>query len=282
MILTPVSIFLGVSTALVTNIDILLVDVFFVFVGGLCAHISVNAFNEYFDFHSGLDAVTSKTSFSGGSGALIDDPKAAGNVFLLASVCLTITILIGFYFNYSLGSTILPIGVAGILIIITYTQWLNRYPILCLIAPGLGFGPLMVVGTHVVLTGGHSVEAFHISLIPFFLTNNLLLLNQIPDIAADTMVGRKHLPIAYGLSKSILVYGLFVVATGVIITTGIFKGILPKLSYISLTPLLAAVIAYIGALKFSTNIEKLIPFLGLNVVAATVTPTLLGLVLIFG
>ena len=38
--------------------------------GGLLAHISVNALNEYLDFTSGLDLTTLRTPFSGGSGTL--------------------------------------------------------------------------------------------------------------------------------------------------------------------------------------------------------------------
>lgn len=43
---------------------------------GLCAHISVNSFNEYFDFKSGLDMLTHRTPFSRGSGTLVAHPDA--------------------------------------------------------------------------------------------------------------------------------------------------------------------------------------------------------------
>src|SRR3972149_4971344 len=39
-------------------------------IGLLLTHISVDVFNEYFDFKSGVDLKTQKTPFSGGSGAL--------------------------------------------------------------------------------------------------------------------------------------------------------------------------------------------------------------------
>ena len=36
------------------------------------------------------------------------------------------------------------------------------------------------------------------SLVPFFLVNNLLLLNQFPDVAADRQAGRRHLLVQHG------------------------------------------------------------------------------------
>jgi 1,4-dihydroxy-2-naphthoate octaprenyltransferase len=68
----------------------------------------------------------------------------------------------------------------------------------CWLAPGLGFGPLMVMGTEVALAGQYTLEGFVASLVPFFLVNNLLLLNQYPDIEADKAVGRRHFLVVYG------------------------------------------------------------------------------------
>ena len=98
----------------------------------------------------------------------------------------------------------MPIGIVGLALIVTYTQCINHLPLLCLIAPGLGFGVLMVmvVGTQIVLTGEHTPLAWLISLVPFFLVNNLLLLNQYPDIKADSDVGRKNIAIAIGIKKA--------------------------------------------------------------------------------
>jgi 1,4-dihydroxy-2-naphthoate polyprenyltransferase len=282
LILTPVSIFLGYCTAYRSSETIHLFDLFLVLVGAVFAHISVNTFNEYFDFRSGLDAATSKTPFSGGSGALIDNPGAAGTVLRLAIASLTTTIMIGIYFVFRYGLLILPTGIIGILIVLTYTQWLNRRAILCLLAPGLGFGPLMVVGTHFVLTGEYAMSAFVISLVPFFLANNLLLLNQYPDIAADKQVGRRTFPIAYGVTRSTLVYGLFVVAACAAIVFGIRTGMLPNASYFALAPMGVAVVVFYGAKKHATSVQRLLPYLGMNVFVAIVTPLVLGVSMIYG
>ena len=210
LVLTPVCVFLGVSTSLAAQSSINYFLGFLVLVGAITAHISVNTLNEFHDFKSGLDLKTKRTRFSGGSGALPDHPEMAGFVLIIGLVSLAVTVIIGVYLILERSIQILPVGMVGVVLIITYTRWLNRSPILCLIAPGLGFGVLMVVGTHVILTGGHSQLSWMSSLVAFFLINNLLLLNQYPDIKADASVGRNTFPIAFGLKKSNLIYGIFI------------------------------------------------------------------------
>lgn len=276
VILTPACVFLGVATACRANTTINLWQLLALLVGALSAHISVNTFNEYLDFRSGLDARTLKTPFSGGSGALVENPRAAPAVLSVAAIALAVPVLIGIYFVYLYGAVVLAIGVAGIVLILTYTRWLNRNPFLCLLAPGLGFGPLMVVGTRLMLTGEYSALAALVALVPFFLVNNLLLLNQFPDIVADASVGRHHFPIAYGTRNSALVYGLFSLAAAVTIVLGIYLGWLPAISAIALVPLTATVPISITALRHGAMTEKLVPYLGLNVLVTELTPVLLG------
>jgi len=63
----------------------------------LCAHISVNAFNEYFDFKSGLDFLTERTPFSGGSGTLVANPAASYAALAIAVISLALLIAGGLY-----------------------------------------------------------------------------------------------------------------------------------------------------------------------------------------
>ncbi len=282
LILTPVSIFLGFSTSLTTTEQISYFDFFLVLTGALFAHISVNTLNEYHDYRSGLDAITAKTPFSGGSGALVENPRASEAVLFLAIISLIATIAVGIYFTYKLGIRIFPLGVAGVLIIITYTKWLNRYPFLCLVAPGIGFGPLMVIGTHVVLVGEYSMQVIWTSLVPFFFASNLLLLNQYPDIEADKCVGRRHFPIAYGVKNSTILYGVFVLAASGVIVVGIYTGVLPSLSVIGLIPTGLSIVIFFGASKYAKSSQKLFPYLGMNVATTILTPLLLSFSIIFG
>lgn len=281
LILTPMSIFLGVAASYDSFSSFQYFDLILLLIGALSAHISVNTFNEYSDFRSGLDAKTVKTPFSGGSGALIENPHGLGSVLYVAITSLIITIAIGVYYIFNRGLLILPIGLVGVLIILTYTQWLNRYPLLCLLAPGIAFGPLMVVGTSVVLTGQYSDYAFYVSVVPFLLASNLLLLNQFPDIDADKSVGRRHFPITYGVMPSTILYGAIMLAVYFTVVVGVQKAMFPPQSYFALIPMLASVIVFYGAMKYQTTIDKLIPFMGLNVFATVITPLILGLSIIY-
>lgn len=278
LVLAPVCVFLGLSLS--PSIDIGLT--FMIVIGAVCAHISVNMLNEYFDFKSGLDLNTVKTKFSGGSGALPDHPEAAPLVLVLGILSLCITMIIGVYLLLNHSSTIMPIGLVGIALVVTYTQWLNRIPLLCLIAPGLGFGVLMVVGAYVVVSGSHAESVWLISLIPFFVINNLLLLNQYPDIAADASSGRRTFPIIYGTVISNIVYGLFALSCYALIVLYIYLGMIPILSLVALLPMAGAIYALLGAIKHQGNIGSHPQYLAANVAAAVLTPFFLAIAITCG
>jgi len=277
LVLTPVCVFLGVSSAILNQSPINLLMVSLILLGAMAAHISVNTLNEYYDFKSGLDLITQRTPFSGGSGALPDHPEMADSVRFIGLLSLLLAMIIGVYLMFEHGSQIMPIGIVGILLVISYTPWLNRSPFLCLIAPGLGFGVLMVIGTQVILTGEHNQLVWFISLVPFFLINNLLLLNQYPDIKADANLGRKTFPIVYGTSRSNLMYAVFILAAYLPITVLIMKGSLPTLSMIALIPMALSLFSLTGAIKHASYIGNFPQYMAANVAAAILTPLLLGL-----
>ncbi|MBN1583782.1 MAG: prenyltransferase [Anaerolineae bacterium] len=282
LVLTPACVIVGLGTAVWTAGRVNAFHFVLALIGALGAHVSVNAFNEYVDFKSGLDARTTRTPFSGGSGTLPANPSLARTALAIAVGSLVLTSLIGLYFLFARGVWLLPVGLLGLFVILSYTPWLARRPVLCLIAPGLGFGPLMVIGTHFVLTGEHSWVAFWASLIPFFLVNDLLLLNQFPDVEADRSIGRRHLPIVIGRRGSSLVYGAFLLLTYLAITVGVLLGMLPAASLIGLLTIALAVPATINAYRYAEEMDKLIPSMGLNVIVNILTPVLVAIGLFIG
>lgn len=282
LLLTPVCVLLGLASAVAIKAPVSTPLFFLALLGAVAAHISVNTLNEYHDFRSGLDLHTNRTAFSGGSGALPGDPESAGAVLLVGLASLALTVIIGIYLVVQQGARIVPIGITGLVLVATYTKWLNRYPLLCLVAPGLGFGVLMVVGTHVVLTGAYAPLPWLIALVPFFLVNNLLLLNQYPDIVADAGVGRRHFPIAFGVTRSNRVYAGFMLAAYALILVLVVTGYVPEAGLIALVPMAFSVFALAGAKKHRAGIGEYPQALAANVAAATLTPLLLGLAMLFG
>jgi 1,4-dihydroxy-2-naphthoate octaprenyltransferase len=276
LILTPACVLLGIATAARSGAQLNLLQVFLVLIGAICTHISVNAFNEYDDFKSGLDAHTQRTPFSGGSGALPENPNMAKSALITALVTFTIIAITGIYFAWLRGLALVPLGIFGMFVIIAYTPWLTRIPLLCLIAPGLGFGPLMVMGTHFTLTGQYSWTAFVASMVPFFLVSNLLLLNQFPDVEADKTVGRRHFPILLGRRISSFIFSVFLILTYVSIVAGVALSILPLGSLLGLFTLILAIPLIKGSISHAEDIQKLVPFLGKNVLVNLLTPVLVA------
>jgi len=72
VILTPACVLVGLGTAVWSTGEVNYIYFTLALIGAIAAHISVNAFNEYFDFKSGLDHRTHRTPFSGGSGTFPD------------------------------------------------------------------------------------------------------------------------------------------------------------------------------------------------------------------
>lgn len=279
--LTPACVLLGVATAYWSGAPPDPFHIGLILAGALLTHISVNALNEYEDFKSGLDLITVPTPFSGGTKTLPENPGKAHIALITGLISLFSVIGIGIYFLFERGLWLLPIGILGVVVAYTYTSFITRHPLLCLIAPGLGFGPLMVMGTDYVLTGRYSWTAFVASLVPFFLVNNLLLLNQFPDVDADRQVGRDHLPIRIGRRSSAVVYNVFLCLAYAVIPLGYLSGTLPAGTLIGLLPFALAVPVMRGVVRHADDIPGLLPFMTKNVILNIGTPVLMALGLFF-
>jgi 1,4-dihydroxy-2-naphthoate octaprenyltransferase len=248
-----------------------------VLLGAVAAHVSVNAFNEFQDFHSGLDALTRRTPFSGGSGLLPEHPELARSTLVLAVSSLGISMAVGLYFVLLRGPALLPLGLAGVVLVVIYTQWVTRHPWICLVAPGLGFGPLMILGTQVALTGEYSGAAAAASLVPFFLVNNLLLLNQFPDAEADRQVGRRHLLVSHGPEVSARWFAVMMALAFASIPLSVGLGLLPAGALLGLLTLAVAVPTVRDVLAHATDVPRLLSAMGRNVLINLLTPTLMAL-----
>lgn len=282
LLLAVACVFLGLAVAVFEGFEISVLGAVLCFVGGVLAHGAVNAFNEYVDVKSGLDFRTTRTPFSGGSGTIVSAPEKLPIALWTGIISSAICVGIGAFFLFTRGWQIVAIGLIGFLLILLYTPLINKLPILCLIAPGFGFGTLMVLGTYFCLTGSFSWTTFLVSFVPFFLVSNLLLLNQFPDVEADKTVGRKHLPILIGRKASAVIFTAFEALTYLTLLLGVFLKITPLWTLLGLGGLVFAVPAAVGALKNANNLPKLGASMGQNVLLNLVTPFLMGIGLIVG
>lgn len=248
---------------------------------GLAAHISVNAFNEYFDFHSGLDHLTERTPFSGGSGTLVAAPEQTKLALLLAISCLLFVTVAGLWLGAQHGWQLLWLGIPGVMLIYSYTQYVNKLPLLCLIAPGLGFGGFMTLGAYWVLAGQLDTLALSISALLALLISNLLLLNQFPDVDADQQVGRRHLPIVLGRKPSAHIYQGLLVSCYALLLLAVWQQWLPAFSLLALFTLPLALVLMRDVPRYADAPKQLVPTLERNVLLTHALPALVlaGLIL---
>ena len=245
------------------------------FFGLLLAHISVDVLNEYFDYKSGIDLETVRTPFSGGSGALpagLISPKQALWLGLGSFVAI---IPVGIYFTIVSGWLLLPLLLVAAVCIIIYTPFILklRWPEW---APGLGMGALPVLGAYFVQTGAYTFPAVVACIPSGILVHNLLLLNEFPDVEADSKAGRRTLPITMGRAKAGILYSVLTVVVYLWIIGGVVAGMMPPFSLIALLTLPFAIKAIQGALKHQ-EMSQLVPAMANNVMVVLLTQLLLGI-----
>ncbi len=245
--------------------------------GAVCAHVAVNTLNELGDFHSGLDFLTRKTPFSGGSGTLPENPQLAPAAAAIAWTAFGLTALSGLVLLLLTGPALFPIGLAGLLVILTYTPLCTRIPWAGLVAPGIGFGLLMVPGCQVVLAGEYSWTAFWASLVPFFLVNNLLFLNQFPDTEADRRVGRRNFPLLYGVRAAAYLFTFQLAAAYLVIVLAVILNVFPGTALLALLSLPPALVLAAGVLAYRDFAQIRTAHLALNTIITLLTPVLLGI-----
>lgn len=251
-----------------------------VLLAALLAHAAVNWLNEYDDFRSGLDLRTDRTPFSGGSGALLAIPAAAPWVLGAGVAALAMVAIIGLGFLWQRGMALALPGAVGIALVVAYTRWLTRHPWLCLLAPGLGFGPVMVLGSLLALGGTPGAGAWLVAIFVGLWVSELLLLNQLPDIEADRTVGRYHLAIARGRQAALRWGQGLLLATPLPLLVGMAAGLLPVTAGLALLPL-PLVLGIARQLPRCQEADSLVKLLGVNVATllASLALLLLGLML---
>jgi 1,4-dihydroxy-2-naphthoate octaprenyltransferase len=178
--------------------------------GASLIHIATNMLNDYFDFKSGNDLqVKHQNPFAGGGRVLTAGLIKPSTHLLVSSTCLVIGCLVGFYFIYMFGLTLLFwLGLVGVVSSYFYVgpPFKLAYRGVGELIVGLNFGPVMVLGAYYVQTGTLSLVPFLASIPIGLLIAAVLWINEFPDMDADGAVGKKTLVLRLGYSKSIGVY----------------------------------------------------------------------------
>lgn len=244
-------------------------------IGVVLTHASVNLFNELSDYHTKIDENTQRTPFSGGSGMMQAGFTSPKQVRIVAYATLIIPFLIGLYFCFISGWTLMIFMLIGGIAIRFYTTHLAKILLGELFA-GLALGTFVVLGVYYALTGTLTQTVVLISIPPGILTALLLFLNEFPDLEADKIGGRHHLIIHFGRKKSAYIYFVSLVVAYAIIILAPFVSTAPYTVWLGLLTLPLAIKASTIAFKHHEEMPKFVPALGMNVGVVLLTDLLLA------
>jgi 1,4-dihydroxy-2-naphthoate octaprenyltransferase len=191
---------------------------------------SVHYANEYADYET--DALTDRTPFSGGSGALQRTDVSRAVVLRAAVIALAAGAGLASLF---LGTGHLPLWGVALLVVIAVFGW--QYSLGPLYLVGRGVGELdnaalggLVLPVYGGAVAGGPLRAVGLAAVPFFL---LVLLNLFavhwPDREADAAVGKRTLAVRWSPRRLRVTYTLVAVAAG--------------LAVLALSPALSAVLS---------------------------------------
>jgi 1,4-dihydroxy-2-naphthoate octaprenyltransferase len=246
-------------------------------VGLVLLHAAVNALNEASDMATGIDLRTVRTPFSGGSGTLPAGKLSVGSTRAFAYTCAVLGGLIGGWFALELGPSFALLMAAGAVSVLFYTDVFARLGLGEIMA-GLGLGALPVWGAAWVQGREPGAAALWAGVPAFFMTFNLLLLNEFPDEEADRAGGRKNVVLLLGRQGAALVYAVAAVLTPLAIVAAVTLRALPPAAVVAVLP--SVFLAKPLAWALSDPREPVpIPALGANVAWNLSTNTVLALAL---
>ncbi len=243
-------------------------------VGLVALHVAVDAWNEVSDYRRGIDLLTRRTPFSGGSGTLPAARLSPRAATVLAAGGALVGLAVGLGFLSVVGWKLVPILVLGAVAVLGYTDLLaRRY--LGELSAGLGLGALPVLGTALVQAGELAPAAWAAAAPAFLMTFNLLLLNEFPDEEADRRGGRRNLLTLLGRRVAAWIYAAAALMVPAAIAAAVAIGVFPRWSLLAILPslLLAAPLGWAFA---RPQAEVPAPALGANVAWNLVTNAVLA------
>lgn len=232
-------------------------------VGALFIHAGLDLANDYFDHISGNDEINRfPTPFSGGSRVIQKGILSPRQVLGGAIICFFMASAIGLFLNYLVpGNVILALGIIGIVLAFFYGAPPLRigYKGLGELACGLGFGPIMVLGSYFVQTGRFTWLPVFVSVPVGILIVSVLYINEFPDYEADKAVNKRTLVVILGKRKALVLYHFLLGAAYLWTILGVTLRFMPPSALITLGTLPLAFKALKVAAKEYENVYALLP-----------------------
>ncbi len=251
-------------------------------IGAIFIHAGTNLANDYFDYLAGCDeANPTPTPFSGGSRVIQDGQIPPRKILYASLLFFALGSSIGLYLNYVCGkNVILVIGIIGVFLGFFYSARPLKigYGSFGELATGIGFGPLMVMGSYYVGAGRLGPGIFLVSLPIGILITMVLYINEFPDYIGDKAVGKRTLVVVLGKKKAIFFYYILLAIVYLMIAGLVIFKFLPVFCLISILSLPIALKAFAISRKNYEKVRELLP-----VNAATIAlHSIIGLLLCAG
>lgn len=208
-------------------------------------HAGVNVLNDVYDELSGGDRINTDRiyPFTGGSRFIQNGVFSVGQMARWGILLLVGGAVAGLMLALAKGATVLLLGAIGVFLGVAYSSPPLRLGGRGLgeLAVGLGFGTLPVVGTAWLQSGRWDAESFVLSLPVAIWVALILLINELPDAAADAAVGKRTLVIRLGVDGTARLQAALHLLAAVITGVLVLRGALPAAA--PLVPAIAATMA---------------------------------------
>jgi 1,4-dihydroxy-2-naphthoate octaprenyltransferase len=247
------------------------IDLFYAsmtFAGVICLHASIDLLNDYWDYKKGIDTITRRTKFSGGTGVLPQNLLKPKDVYYAGVILLLIGTLIGAYFALVRGIIILAFVGFAVLAVYFYTTNIVNL--------GLGEtfvaikGTLIVLGSYYIQTSSIGISSVYAGIIIGILSATVLFVNSFPDYEADRIGGRKTLVILLGKQRAARIFPGIVLCTYSLIIAGALLGYLKIYSLASMVSLPFAIAAMRG-INNPGQVSELVRVMGSTVTYSRLT-----------
>lgn len=247
------------------------IDLFYAsmtFAGVICLHASIDLLNDYWDYKKGIDTISRRTKFSGGTGVLPQNLIKPKDLYYAGVILLLIGTLVGAYFALVRGIIILAFVGFAVLAVYFYTTNIVNI--------GLGEtfvaikGTLIVVGSYYIQTSSIGISSVYAGIIIGVLSATVLFVNSFPDYEADRIGGRKTLVILLGKQRAARIFPGIILCTYSLVIAGAFLGYLKIYSLVSLVSLPFAIIAIRG-INNPGQVGKLVRVMGSTVTYSRLT-----------
>ncbi len=229
----------------------------------LFIHAGTNLANDYFDHLSGCDEANSTpTPFSGGSRVIQEGLIAPKKILYVSLASFIVGSAIGLYLNHMCnGNVILILGMIGVSLGFFYSIKSFRigYGGLGELAVGIGFGPLILLGSYYVQVQALTFRIFLISIPVGILIALVVFINEFPDYLADKKAGKRTLVVRLGKESAIVLYHILLASVYLVIAGLVIFQFLPILSLIVLLSLPLAIKAFRVSRKNFDKVHELLP-----------------------